>query len=83
VMGGKSVDFPDAPKSSKIVRYNHGEEKKEIRKKKVLRIRIHGPPGSGFISQRFGSGSGSFCHEAKIERKTLISTALRLSIFEK
>jgi hypothetical protein len=43
-----------------------------------------GPPGS--VSQRYGSGygsssssgSGSFYHQAKIVRKTLISTVLRL-----
>ncbi len=40
--------------------------------------RVFGPPGSGFrsISQRFGSGSGSFYHQAKIVRKTSISTLL-------
>jgi hypothetical protein len=45
---------------------------------------IFGPPGSGSISQRygsgsgsgFGSGSGSFYHHAKIIRKTLISLTL-------
>jgi hypothetical protein len=41
-----------------------------------------GPPGSGFgsISQRygFGSGLGPFYHQAKIVRKTLITTVLRL-----
>ncbi len=41
---------------------------------------VFGPPGSGSISQRyglgFGSGSGSFYHQAKIIRKTLIPTAL-------
>jgi hypothetical protein len=49
----------------------------------VLRIRIHvfGPPGSGSISQRYGSGSfyhGSFYHHAKLVRKkkTLIPTIL-------
>jgi hypothetical protein len=36
---------------------------------------IFGPPGSGSISQRYGSGSGSFCH-AKTVRKTLIPTIL-------
>jgi hypothetical protein len=32
---------------------------------------IFGPLGSrsGFISQRYGSGSGSFCHQAKIVKK--------------
>ncbi len=30
------------------------------------------PPGSGSVSQRFGSGS--FDHQAKMGRKTLIST---------
>ncbi len=39
-----------------------------------------GPPGSGSvsISQRYGSGSGSFYQHAKIVRKTLIPTALWL-----
>jgi hypothetical protein len=32
--------------------------------------------GSGYISQRYGSGSGSFYHQAKIVRKTLIPTVL-------
>ncbi len=39
---------------------------------------VFGPPGSGFISQRYGSGSGfgsgSFYHHAKIVKKTLIPT---------
>ncbi len=41
---------------------------------------VFGPPGSGFgsISQRYGSGSGSFYHRAKIVRKTLIPTILWL-----
>jgi hypothetical protein len=50
-----------------------------------IRIRIHpqdphvfGPPGSGSISQRFGSGSGSFSPKARIVRKTLIFTVLLL-----
>ncbi len=42
--------------------------------------RVFGPPGygSGPISQRYGSGSGSgsFYHEAKIVRKSLTSTVL-------
>jgi hypothetical protein len=49
----------------------------------VLRIRIRriyryvfGSPGFGSISQRYGSGSGSFYHQAKIVRKTLIPTVL-------
>jgi hypothetical protein len=36
--------------------------------------RVYWPPGSGFISQRYGSGS--FYHHAKIVRKTLIPTIL-------
>jgi hypothetical protein len=42
--------------------------------------RVFGSPGSGSesISQRYGSGSGSFYHEAKLVRKTLISTVLGL-----
>ncbi len=45
---------------------------------------VFGPPGS--ISTRFGSGSGSFCHQAKIVRKTLVPkcfvTSICLFIFE-
>ncbi len=37
---------------------------------------VFGPPGSGSISQRYGSGSGSFYHQAKIVRKALIPTVL-------
>ncbi len=37
---------------------------------------VFGPPGSRSTSQRYGSGSGSFCHKAKIVRKTLIPTVL-------
>ncbi len=33
--------------------------------------RVFRPPGSGSTSQRYGSGSGSFYHHAKIIRKTL------------
>ncbi len=49
---------------------------------------VFGLPGSGSISQRYGSGagSGSFHHHAKIVRKTLIPTILWLFlafIFEK
>jgi hypothetical protein len=41
---------------------------------------VFGPPGSGTgsISQSDGSGSVSFYHQAKIVRKTLIPTFLRL-----
>jgi hypothetical protein len=41
---------------------------------------VFGPPGyrSGSISQRHGSGSGSFYHQTKIVRKTLIPTVLLL-----
>ncbi len=35
---------------------------------------VFGPPGSGSVSQRYASGS--FYHQAKIVRKTLIPTAL-------
>jgi hypothetical protein len=37
---------------------------------------VFGPPGSGSTSQRYGSGSGSFYHHAKIVRITLIPTIL-------
>ncbi len=39
---------------------------------------VLGPPGSRSTSQRYGSESGSFYHHAKIVRKTLIPTILRL-----
>ncbi len=39
---------------------------------------VFGPPGSGSTSKRYGSGSGSFCHHAKIVTKTLIPTILWL-----
>ncbi len=44
---------------------------------------VFGPPGSGSesVSQRYGSGS--FYHQAKIVRKTLIPTVLWLLIFDK
>jgi hypothetical protein len=35
---------------------------------------VFGPLGSGSTSQRYGSGSGSFYHHAKIVRKTLVPT---------
>ncbi len=45
---------------------------------------VSGNPGSGSTSQRYGSGSGSgsgsFYHQAKIVRKTLIATVLRLHL---
>jgi len=48
---------------------------------------VFGPPGSGSISQRHVSGSGSFHHQAKIGRKPSDSscfvTAFGLFIFEK
>jgi hypothetical protein len=39
---------------------------------------VFGPPGSGSITRRYRSGSGSFYHQAKIVRKTLIPTVLLL-----
>jgi hypothetical protein len=39
---------------------------------------VFGPPGSGSISTRYGSGSGSFYSQAKIVRKTLIAIVLGL-----
>ncbi len=48
----------------------------------VLRIRMHvfWPPGSGSVSQRYGSssGSGSIYHQAKIVGKILIPNVLWL-----
>jgi hypothetical protein len=47
--------------------------------KPVLRVRMF-PPGSasGFVSHKYGSGSGSFHHKEKVVRKILISTGLKL-----
>jgi hypothetical protein len=42
---------------------------------------VFGPPGSGSTGQRYGSGSGSFYHHAKIVRKTLIPTIF-LTLFD-
>ncbi len=39
---------------------------------------VFGPPGPGSVSQRYGSGSGSFYHQAKNVRKTLIATLMTL-----
>ena len=39
---------------------------------------VFGPSGSGSISQRYESGSGSFHHQTKIARKTLIPIILQL-----
>jgi hypothetical protein len=39
---------------------------------------VFGPPGSGSISQRYGSGSRFFYHHAKIVRNTLIPPNLSL-----
>ncbi len=39
---------------------------------------VFGPPGSESVSTRSRSGSGSFYHQAKIVRKTLIPTVLWL-----
>ncbi len=41
---------------------------------------VFGPHGSGSISQRYGSGSGSFYQQAKIVRKTLIPTVFWLRL---
>jgi hypothetical protein len=38
-------------------------------------------PGFGSVSQRYGAGSGSFYNQAKIVRKTLISTVLLLLFY--
>jgi hypothetical protein len=43
---------------------------------------VFGPPRSGSTSQRYGSGSGSFYHNAKTERKTLIPTILNFCLWK-
>jgi hypothetical protein len=48
--------------------------KQNSKKTSVADPDVFGPPGSGSISQRYGSGS--FYHQAKIVRKTLIPTVL-------
>jgi hypothetical protein len=40
-----------------------------------------GPPGSGSVSQRYGSGSGFFYQQCKIVRKTLIPPCFMTFIF--
>jgi hypothetical protein len=49
----------------------------------MLWIYVFGPPGtaSGSVSHKGGSDSGSFHHQAKILRKTLISTVWWLPVF--
>jgi hypothetical protein len=44
---------------------------------------VFAPPGSGSICQRYGSGSGSgtFYHQEKIVRKTLIPTVTSFGLF--
>jgi hypothetical protein len=49
-----------------------------IIKQKNFEPYVFGPPSSGSIRHRNESGSGSFYHQAKLGRKTLISTVLRL-----
>jgi hypothetical protein len=60
---------------------------KYSRRNSVPDPHVLGPPGSGSISQRYGSGSGSIYHQAKIVRKNLDSyclvTSFRLFTFEK
>jgi hypothetical protein len=40
---------------------------------------VFGPPGS--VSYKYGSGSRSFNHQAKIVRKPVISTVFRLEVY--
>jgi hypothetical protein len=47
---------------------------KPVLRIRIRRIHVFGPTGSGSIMKRYGSDSGSFYHQAKIVRKTLIST---------
>ncbi len=46
---------------------------------------VFGPPGSGSISQKYGtgsgSGSGSFYQQAKLGRKTWIPTVTSFGLF--
>ncbi len=39
----------------------------------VISVIFFGPPGSGFVGQRYGSGSRSIYHKAKIVRKNFDS----------
>jgi hypothetical protein len=41
---------------------------------------VFGPPESGSISTRYGSGSGSFYHQAKKNKKNLNSNCLLTSL---
>jgi hypothetical protein len=51
-------------------------EKFESQESSIADPDVFGPHGSGSISTRYGSGSGSFYNQTKIVRKTLISTVL-------
>jgi hypothetical protein len=67
--------LPRAPSSTIFVNVYWGlQEKRKI--SSVPDPYVLGPPGSGFVSQRYGSGS--FHHQAKIVRKSFISTVLWL-----
>jgi hypothetical protein len=43
---------------------------------------VFGPPGSGSTSQRYGSGSGSFYHHAKIVRKKNLDSFYFVTLFD-
>ncbi len=49
-----------------------------LRQAQHLTFTVFGPPGSGSISQRYGSESESLYHQAKIVRKALIPAVLWL-----
>jgi hypothetical protein len=61
--------------ASRTQQEDSGKDKKPVLRIRIRRINMFvGPPGSGSISQRYGSGSGSFYHQTKIVGKTLIPT---------
>jgi hypothetical protein len=68
--------FKFDPKKRRIMLYLLVKLQKIYPKKAMFWIRIHVfvSPGSGSISQRYGSRSGSFNIQTKIVRKTLILT---------
>jgi hypothetical protein len=63
------------------IRFRHTGGKKNIHIISIadpdpLDPHVFGPPGSGSISQMYGSGSESFYRHVKITRKTLVPTIL-------